>query len=465
MLLSRDDLHTYQRRSVRFLKDTPRCALWQEMGLGKTVATLTALRDLQETFDVDRTLIIAPLRVARATWPAEIERWSHLQGMTYRVLAGHAAPTRTRLALEDASGLHIINRELVPWLVKLFQDRRRAWPYDAVVIDEASSFKSHRAARFKALRKVLPRVTRLIELTGTPTSNGLLDLWAQVALLDGGERLGRTYTQFRDRYFVPDYMGYNWTPREGAQEAIEARLSDIVLSMSAADYLDMPPLIINDLPVALPPAAQVAYRTLEREFLVELDGRDVAVFNAAALSNKLLQCANGAVYTDDSGAWADLHDAKLGALEEIVEGIGGVPLLVAYNFRSDAARIAARFPQAELLMSDPAQIARWNAGGIDMLLAHPASAGHGLNLQRGGRHLAWFGLNWSLELYQQFNARLHRQGQTGPVICHRIIAEDTIDRTLLAALAGKHMTQAALLAALKEDALRRSGNGGLEVVS
>jgi len=457
---SRDDLHGYQHRAVDFVKSTSACALWVGMGLGKTAATLTAIADLLATFDAHRVLVIAPLRVALTTWPAELREWSHVSHLSACVLAGRPPRTRGGLALTDTADLHIINRELVPWLVSLFRDTGRPWPYDMVVIDEASSFKSHSAQRFKALRKVLPRVSRMVQLTGTPTSNGLLDLWAQIFLLDRGERLGRAYTKFQQSYFDADYMGFQLTPRPGAEDRIHASVSDIVLSMSAADYLNLPPVVVNDISVTLPDAARTIYSTLERDFLVEIEDETVAAFSAAALAGKLLQAANGAVYTDDTGAWAGVHDAKLDALAEIVESTGGAPLLVAYNFRSDATRIAKRFPQAEVLGKDPAQIDRWNRGEIPMLVTHPAAAGHGLNLQHGGRHVVWFGLNWSLELYQQFNARLARQGQTERVILHRIIAENTIDRAVVGSVTAKGVTQAALLAAVKQDAAARRDRAG-----
>lgn len=456
MLRSREDLHDYQERAVQFIVDNPRCALWLTMGLGKTVSTLTALADLIDSFEAQRVLIVAPLRVALSTWPAELRAWSHVSHLSSVVLAGRSPEERAALALNDKADLHIINRELVPWLVETFARHKVAWPYDTIVLDEASSFKSPKARRFKALRKVLPRVSRMIELTGTPASNGLLDLWAQVFLLDGGERLGRTYSLYRDRHFAADYMGYNWTPRAGAEAEIHKRLGDICLTLSAEDYLDLPPLIENDVCVPLPREARRVYQQLERDFLTEIEGQDVAVFNAAALTNKLLQCANGAAYLDDTGAWGTVHDAKLDALEDLIEAANGAPVLVAYCYRSDAERIEARFPQAERLTKDPNQIDAWNAGKVPLLLAHPASAGHGLNLQEGGRHVIWFGLNWSLELYQQFNARLHRQGQRGPVVVHRIVADETVDQTVAAALRAKDTTQRALLAALKRDASRRS---------
>jgi SNF2 family DNA or RNA helicase len=448
---SRDRLHDYQNRAVSFIKDNPSCALWVDMGLGKTVTVLTAIADLLDNFEAHRVLIIAPLRVALNTWPPEIRAWDHLRHLTFKNIAGGP---RSRAGIIGGSGhhdIHIINRELVPWLVEFCHKNKLGWPYDMVVIDEASSFKSSKTKRFKALRKALPATKRLVELTGTPASNGLLDVWPQVFLLDRGERLGKTFTGFRNRYFVSDFHGYNWTLRKGADQKIYDRLDDICLTLTAADYLDLPDRIDNTVPVDLPADARKQYVDLEREFLIEVGDDTVAVLHAAALANKLLQFANGAIYTDDQGAWSEVHDAKLDACAEIVAEAAGSPLLVAYNYKTDAERLLKRFPQAQVLGKDPAQIDAWNRGEIPILLAHPASAGHGLNLQKGGHTIVWFGLNWSLELYQQFNARLHRQGQDKPVIVHHLAVRDTVDETVLAALGRKDVTQRALLNALKED--------------
>ncbi len=452
---SRDRLHGYQRRAVQFIKDTPRCALWMEPGLGKTVTTLSALSDLWDAYDIHRVLIIAPLRVARTTWPQEIAGWEHLGHLSWRNIQGDP-DTRARIIAEDRSDIHIINRELVPWLVAHCQKTKRGWPYDVVVIDEASSFKSAKTQRFKALRKTLPAVHRLIELTGTPASNHLEDLWSQIFLLDRGARLGRTFTGFRNRHFTSDYHGYTWALRKGADQKIYDQLDDICLTLKAEDYLDLPDRIDTTVAIDLPARTRTAYRQLERDFLTEIGDEEVAVFNAAALTNKLLQCANGAVYTDDQGVWAEAHSAKLDAFADIVAETAGTPLLVAYAFKSDVTRLQERFPHAQVLGRDPAQIDAWNRGDIPILLAHPASASHGLNLQRGGHTIIWFGLTWSLELYQQFNARLHRQGQTRPVIVHHLVAGNTIDETVLTALARKDVTQQALLNALKDDIERRS---------
>ncbi|QAX31287.1 SNF2-related protein [Leisingera sp. NJS204] len=452
--LNRFDLHEYQERAVQFIKDTPSCALWVEMGLGKSVSVLTAVSDLLQSFEAHRVLIIAPLRVALNTWPTEIGVWGHLRHLSFCNIHGSPA-ARVRKVLTDRSDIHIINRELVSWLVQTLKENKSGWPYDVVVIDEASSFKSASTKRFKALRKALPAIGRLIELTGTPASNGLLDVWPQVFLLDRGARLGKTFTAYRDRYFVGDYMGYNWDLRKGADQQIYDAIGDICLTLTAEDYLDLPDRIDNVVELALPQAARAQYQQLERDFLAEIGDDTVEVFNAAALSNKLLQFANGAVYTDDAGTWAGVHDTKLDALAGIVDEMAGAPLLVAHNFKSDAAGIQKRFPQAQLLGKDPEQIKAWNRGEIPMLLAHPASAGHGLNLQKGGNTIVWFGLNWSLELYLQFNARLHRQGQTKPTVIHHLAVENTVDQTVLAALGRKDVTQRALLNALRADIGRR----------
>lgn len=461
---SRDDLHHYQERAVSFIKDTPSCALWVDMGLGKTVTVLTAISDLLSEFEVGRVLVIAPLRVAHATWPAEIDRWEHIRHLSARVIKG-SPEQRLNTLKRDRSNIHIINRELVPWLVEAIQKEpmlqasiaEGGWPYDMVVIDEASSFKSSKTNRFKALRKALPHIDRLVELTGTPASNGLLDVWAQVFLLDRGERLGKTFTGYRDRYFVGDYHGYTWALRKDAEQKIYDRLDDLCLTLSAADYLELPERVDNFIEVEVPEKARATYQQLERDFLAEIGDETVEILHAAALSNKLLQFANGAVYTDEEKNWQTVHDAKMGALAELVEEAAGQPLLIAHNYRTDAHRILEAFPQAEVIGRDPSTIERWNRGEIPMMLAHPASAGHGLNLQDGGSTVVWFGLNWSLELYQQFNARLHRQGQTKPVIVHHLVAQNTVDEAVIAALSRKDTTQRALLEALKHDIEGRLG--------
>ena len=444
-MLSRNDLHEYQRRTVDAVKTKRRCGLALEMGLGKSVSTLTAMADLLDGCMVDRVLVIAPLRVANSVWAQEVKKWSHLRRLKVAVCTG---TERQRLAaLQKTADVYVINRENVPWLVEHYA---KAWPFDAVVIDESSSFKSQAAQRWKALRRILPATDYMVLLTGTPAPNSLLDLWSQQYLIDQGATLGKTFTAYKQRFFDADFMGYKHTPKAGAAEKIHALLTDSWVSMAAADYLELPERIDLVEPVYLPPAVLKAYLDFERTLLAELpDGQEVEASSAAVLANKLLQWCNGATYTDDKGNWSALHAAKLDALAEIIEGNPGETMLVAYNYKSDLARILERFPDAVVLDKDPFTIARWNAGEIRMLLAHPASAGHGLNLQQGGALCVWYGLSWSLELYQQFNARLHRQGQTRPVRIVHLGASGCIDERVMAVLGQKDAQQSALLNALK----------------
>lgn len=415
--------------------------------MSKTVITLSTLYDLcLDRFEVHRVLVIAPLRVARDTWPAEIQKWDHLKGLTWSVAVGTA---QERLAaLRQKTFLHIINRENVQWLI---EDSGIRWEYDMIVIDELSSFKSHQAKRFRSLLKVRPRVKRIVGLTGTPSSNGLMDLWAEFRLLDMGKRLGRFITHYRDQFFMPDARNMNqifsYKPRPGAEAEIYRRIRDMTISMKSTDYLQMPECVMNRVPVFLSPAEQDTYNALKRELVVQLSGEEVDAVNAAALSNKLCQMANGAVYTEDKHTVC-FHDRKLDALEDLLEGANGKPVLVAYWFKHDLARIQKRFTVRELKSSGDIQA--WNAGRIPVAVIHPASAGHGLNLQAGGSTLAWFGLTWSLELYQQTNARLWRQGQRADtVVIHHIIAQGTIDEQIMQALEDKDRTQAALIHAVK----------------
>ena len=415
--------------------------------MSKTVITLSALYDLcLDRFDVHRVLVIAPLRVARDTWPAEIQKWDHLKGLTWSVAVGTA---QERLAaLRQKTFLHIINRENVQWLI---EDSGIRWEYDMIVIDELSSFKSHQAKRFRSLLKVRPGVKRIIGLTGTPSSNGLMDLWAEFRLLDMGKRLGRFITHYRDQFFMPDARNMNqifsYKPRPGAEAEIYRRIRDMTISMKSTDYLQMPECVMNHVLVYLSPSEQDTYNALKRELVVQLGDMEVDAVNAAALSGKLCQLANGAVYTEDKHTVC-FHDRKLDALEDLLEGANGKPVLVAYWFKQDLERIQKRFTVRELKSSGDIQ--DWNAGRIPVAVIHPASAGHGLNLQAGGSTLAWFGLTWSLELYQQTNARLWRQGQQADtVIIHHIIAQGTIDEQILQALEDKDKTQAALIHAVK----------------
>jgi SNF2 family DNA or RNA helicase len=445
-MLSRSDLHAYQRHAVDFIKDTENCALWLDMGLGKTVSTLTAIGDLLASGEVKRALIVGPLRVALSTWPNEMKAWRHLHRMEYNQLGGCTAKVREARARCTDFGITIINRELVPWLVEFWGQK---WPYDMVVIDESSAFKSTQAKRWRALRSVLPKIKRMVELTATPASNNLIDVWPQIYLMDRGERLGKTKGIFLEKFCrqVGNPQWNQWQVRPDRLNALYSLLSDICLRMKAEDYIDVPDRIDSVIEVALSAKELQQYRTLETEFILSLERGDVTAVNAAVQANKLLQLCNGAMYLDDGG-YEVVHDHKLAALEEIIEQTDE-PVLVAYQFKSDLERLRAKFPKAVELGKDPAVIDRWNAERIPVLLAHPASAGHGLNLQKGGRIVVWFGLPWSLELYSQFNGRLHRQGQEKPVIVHHILAKDTVDRAVLQTLKDKDATQGNLLEAVK----------------
>lgn len=448
MILNESDLHDYQHKMVDWVVNHPKSALYVDMGLGKTVATLTAISQLFAMYDIARVLVIAPLRVALSTWPSEIHRWSHTRHLTYRQLAGLDSKKRAALCLQDRSQIHFINRELVDWLVRFYKSK---WPYDMVIIDESSSFKSAQSNRFKALVMIQHAIgiDRVVELTGTPTSNGLLDLWSQVYLMDSGRRLGHSFGAYRKRYFDHDAYNRKWTLRERSEAIIHDKLKDICLRLSADDYLQMPEKIVNTIAVDMPAKLRSDYDELEEEFLLELETGTVEAPFAAALTGKLLQFCNGALYLDDAVRWEAVHDKKLEALDDVIEEAAGEPVLVAYQFRSDKERILKRYPDARALDKDPHTIDQWNRGEIPILLAHPASAGHGLNLQHGGHILVWFGLPWSLELYQQFTARLHRQGQEKPVFIHKIIMNNTIENVVQQSLNGKFKTQHDLLEALR----------------
>lgn len=445
MRLSREHLHEYQVRAVDFIREKERCALLLDMGMGKSVSTLTAISDLIDSMSVQKVLVIAPLRVANSVWAQETEKWDHIKHLRISVCTG--SEKARRAALHREADVYVINRENVVWLVDLY---KKKWPFDAVVIDESSSFKNPSAKRFRALKKALPYTNYMVLLTGTPSPNSLMDLWTQMYLVDMGESLGRTITGYRQRFFEQDFMGYKWTIRDGCADKIHSLISDRVISMSAEDYLDLPDRIDLEAMVELPAPAMKRYKELEKTLLAELEtGEEVEAVSAAALANKMLQFSNGAAYHDEHKNWAEIHSAKLDALSDIVEDNPGENMLVAYNYKFDLERLQKRFPKAVVLDKEQSTIDRWNNGEIQMLLAHPASAGHGLNLQRGGSLCVWFGLNWSLELYQQFNARLHRQGQTKPVRIIHIVTKDTIDQRVLSVLKDKDATQASLLNALK----------------
>lgn len=443
-MLSRKDLHTYQARAVEFIIKSKNTFLLLDLGLGKTISTLTAIADLVDGFAVNKVLIIAPLRVANSVWKQEAANWEHTRHLIVKVATGSE---KNRLAaLQSTADIVVINRENVEWLVKFYGKK---WPFDYVVIDESSSFKSNSSRRFKALKSIKPFVKYMTLLTGTPAPNGLLDLWAQVYLIDGGATLGKTFTAYKQRFFEADYMGYKFTPKAGASDTIHELIKPFTLSMSAEDYLSVPDRIDSVVSVTLTTKAATQYAEFERNLLLQIEGEELEAVNAAVLAGKLLQMANGAIYTDEAKNFAELHTEKLDALAAIVEDNPAENLLIAYNFKSDLERLKKRFPHAVVLDKNPETIERWNSGEIRMLLAHPASAGHGLNLQKGGSVIVWFGLSWSLELEQQFNGRLHRQGQLKPVRIIRIVADGTIDGRVVSVLSDKDATQSKLLTALR----------------
>lgn len=439
--------HEYQQYATDFIIKNPTAAVFLEMGLGKSVIALTAILELcLERFEVSRVLVIAPLRVARDTWPTEIQKWDHLKGLTYSVAVGTAKERRE--ALRQKTFVHIINRENVQWLI---EDSGIPWQYDMVVIDELSSFKSHQSKRFKSLMKARPGVRRMVGLTGTPSSNGLMDLWAEFRVLDMGKRLGRFITHYREQFFEPDRRNgmqvFSYKPRAGAEREIYRRIGDITISMRSADYLKMPECVMNRVPVTLDSTEYEVYEEMESKMVTELDGIEIDAVNAAALTGKLCQLASGAIYTPD-GNTAFFHERKLDALEDLIEGANGKPVLIAYWFKHDLARIQERFNVRELKSSK--DITDWNAGKIPIAVIHPASAGHGLNLQAGGSTLIWYSLTWSLELYQQTNARLWRQGQQAEiVVIHHIITRGTVDEDVMHSLSEKDRSQAALMRAVR----------------
>jgi len=446
--------HDYQAYATEYILQHPIAAILLDMGLGKSVITLTAIFDLTlDSFLIRKVLVIAPLRVARDTWPAEIEKWEHLSGLTYAVAVG--SEQERKAALLQKVQVHLINRENVEWLVT---KSGLPFDYDMVVVDELSSFKSHQAKRFKSLLKVRPGVKRIVGLTGTPSSNGLMDLWAEFRLLDMGQRLGRFIGNYRSTFFVPDkrnaQMVFSYKPKPDAEEAIYRLISDITIAMKGTDHLKLPELVMNEVPIRMSATEEKHYQTMKDDMVLSLKGKEIDAANSAALSGKLLQMANGAVYDEDHGV-AHLHARKLDALEDLIEAANGKPVLIAYWFKHDLERILERFPAERLDSAD--SIRQWNNGEIPIAVIHPASAGHGLNLQAGGSTLVWFSLTWSLELYQQTNARLWRQGQKDTVVIHHIITRDTIDEQVMKALRLKDNVQAALIAAVKATLL-----GGIE---
>ena len=449
-----NDLHSYQKFCVDFIEEHPNCGVFLDMGLGKTIISLTAISHLlYDSFEVSRVLIIAPLRVARDTWVAELGKWEHLRGLKIERVLG--TPKERVAALSRRAEMYIINRENVEWLVKHFAGRRL--PFDMLVVDELSSFKNSRAKRFLALKKVLPQFSRVVGLTGTPAPNGLEDLWPQVFLLDRGVRLGRTMKSYLDMFFdTPNsWLPYKHELKPGAEEEIYRRLGDICVSMRAADHIQMPERVDNIVEVTLSAREEKLYRQMERDMLLPYADGDVLALNAASLAGKLLQLANGAVY-DEFHNVRVLHERKLDALEDLMEAANGKPLLVMYAFQHDLTRIQERFgkyttetPEGVRELKTSADMEDWNEGRIRVAVTQPASTGHGLNLQHGGCTIVWFGLNWSLELYEQANARLWRQGQKQTVVIHHLVTKGTMDEQVMKALHDKAADQNALLAAVK----------------
>lgn len=442
--------HKYQEMAIEKIYETPKVGLFLDMGLGKTVITLTAIEDLMyNRFEIGKVLVIAPLRVAEDTWSRESEKWEHLNHLRISKILG--PPAARRKALAQEADIYIINRENVVWLTNELSGVGNEWDFDMVVIDELSSFKSSKAQRFRALKKYITRSERVIGLTGTPAPNGLIDLWSQIYLLDGGERLGKTVSGFRERYFMPNQRNattiFNYKPKDGAESSINEKIEDICVSMKAEDWLEMPERIDTVQTVKLSPKEKKEYEKFEQESYLEFMEGEVTAASAAALTNKLLQYSNGALYLPDGG-YVKTSDKKLEVLEELVDTSSGKPILCFYSYKHDYERILKKFSFARKLKNSN-DIQEWNEGKIPLLLAHPAGAGHGLNLQSGGNIIVWFGLTWSLELYQQANARLYRQGQQNAVIIHHLITEGTADERVLNSLQGKEDVQEGLLQALK----------------
>lgn len=439
--------HPYQQAGIEAILEKPGVALWMEMGLGKTVVTLTAIDQLlYDRLEIRRVLIIAPRKVAEATWQDEAAKWEHLRHLRLSTVLG--SEKQRLAALAAPADIYIINRENTAWLV---QTLGRKWDFDMVVLDEASSFKNHAAQRFKALKAVRPRIHKLVELTGTPSPNGLLDLWAQVWLLDQGERLGRYITHYRKDYFWP--TEYSYEPKDGAAEAVESRIRDIVLSFKAADHLTLPEKIIDDIPVVLDKPAKAAYKKLEKDYLLDVDGETITAQQAAALTGKLLQLCNGSIY-DESGTVHQIHRCKLDAFDELIDALDGQKALVFYGFRFDEEQLTETLKTRHrglrfAVLDNEHDVAAWNTGELDVLLAQPASCAYGLNLQQGGHHLIWYSLPWSLELYAQGEARLYRQGQTQSVIVHRLIVKGGADEMVVKALNRKDTDQNSLMQAVK----------------
>ncbi|WP_279041728.1 DEAD/DEAH box helicase [Brevibacillus borstelensis] len=439
--------HAYQRYCINRLLADEALGLFLDMGLGKTVITLTAVNDLKyNRFAVGKVLVIAPKKVAEATWSKEAAKWEHLKLL--RVVPVLGSQQKRIRALNTPGDVWVISRDNLAWLVNYY---RNAWPFDMVVIDELSSFKNHQAQRFKVLTWVRPHIKRVVGLTGTPAPNGLLDLWAQIFLLDQGQRLEKFITHYRTKYFEKNYNGFGYTAKPGADEVIHSKIADICISMKSEDYLELPDAIPNVIPVVLDAKAQKLYERMEKELLLQIEDTEITATSAAVLTGKLLQLCNGALYDEERNVH-EIHDNKIEAFLELIEQLNGKPALVFYSYQHDLARIKKALEPTRLRVRELKTMQDqddWNAGQIDVLLAHPASAGHGLNLQDGGNHVVWYGLPWSLELYQQANKRLHRQGQKQKVILHHLVVQGGADEDVMAALEGKAATQDKLLEALK----------------
>lgn len=440
--------HDYQRYTIQFIIDHPECAILLGLGMGKTISTLTAINDLvRNRFETQRVLVIAPIRVARDTWPAELNKWDHLAGLTVSPIIGTAKQRQD--AANRRADIYTIGRENIPWLVK---HHGNCWPYDMVIIDELSSFKNPQAKRFKALKKVRPKIQRIVGLTGTPAPNSLLDIWAPFRLIDNGQRLGKYITHYRDQYFTPGRRNgtivYNWNLRPGADQAIYDNIADITVSMRTTDYLQLPEATYQHITVQLPPKARKHIDTLKRDLVLDLDDDTIDAANAATLSLKLQQLAGGAIYNEAGDDYITIHDEKIQALTELVDQASGNTILVCYWFKHERDRILNAIPESRILDTQQ-DFEDWNAGNISVALIHPASAGHGLNLQTGGHIMVWYTTPWSLELYEQANARLHRQGQTEPVSIIHIDTAGSIDQTIHQALSRKDTTQQALITAVK----------------
>ena len=445
--------HAYQKRAIDFIIDTPKCALFLDMGLGKSVITLTAIQQLMEDYlEIRKVLIVAPKSVARNTWPAELRKWDHLKGLRYSLVMGTAA--QRKRAIDADADIYIVNRENLTWMVNYCDLELVSWPYNCVVLDESSSFKNPQARRYKSIRRMRWKIYRLIELTGTPSPNGLMDLWSQIELLDAGQRLGRTLTTYRTRYFNPGrhngHVVYEWRPKVGAREQITDAISDICLSMRAEDYLEMPDLIRAGMDIALTPEEMKGYAEFEKQQLLEIDGEEIEAVTAAALTNKLLQYTGGAVY-DSEHDWHGVGRSKLEVLSELVEA-AGEPVLVFYAYQHELARITEELKEYDpvTFTGEPEILEAWNRGEIRVLVCHPASVAYGLNMQSGGHIIVWYTTTWNLELYQQANARLYRQGQGRPVMLYHLTALGTVDERVMDALSGKTTIQDYLMNRIKE---------------